>query len=487
MGIEITDIPLDFRPPGQYFQIDNRLGGSTSSTLYKRILLIGQKLSTGTGDALTPTLFSNPAQVEGECGVGSQLAAMAKALKKANSITESWFVALEDDAAGVKATKTLTFTGPATSAGTLALYVGGELIRVGVQSGDTATAIATAVAAAVVAKPQNPFAATSSAAVVTLTCRHKGSWGNDLDVRFNYRTGEALPDGVGVTVAAGATGTANPLVEDALAALGANWFTHIVVPYNDDTNLDALNAALEDNWTATIMKDSVYFTAKRGSLSTVSTFGTTRNDKLGCCIDAATSPTPPYIWAVDAAAVDAAEPIPNRPRHTLILPNCLPPAHGEERTLAEENILLHDGISTHRVARDGTVSIGQLVTMYQTSVWGVADDSYLHVSSIELLAYLRYDIRRRTGQKWPRVRIVPNGSHVQSGPDLITLGDIDNEIFAWAQDMIEAGYIWDDMPAFKAAYRSEISANDNSRVNLLIPPKLVKGLEVIAGLIEFRN
>ena len=487
MGINITDIPLDFRVPGFYFQIDNRLGGSQSPAIYKRILLIGQRLSTGTGAALVPTLFSNPAQVEGECGYGSQLHSMAVALKRANSLTESWYVALDDDAAGVKATKALTVTGPATAPGTLALYIAGQLIRIGVASGDSANTIAANIAAALVANPSTPFAAAAAASVVTLTCRHKGAWGSDLDVRLNYRLGDATPEGVGITIATGVTGTGNPLVTTALAALGSQWFTHIVMPYTDATNLSALAAAVEANWGATVMKDSIWFTAKGGSLGTVSAFGTGRNDKLGCCMDAGTSPTPPYIWAVDCAAVDAAEPVPNRPRHTLILPNCLPAATGSERDLSEQNILLHDGISTHTVDRDGTVRIQRLVTLYQLNVWGVADDSYLDVSTLELLAFLRYSYRARVAQRFPRVRIVANGSHIQSGPDIVTLNDIRDDNFAWAQDMIAAGYIWDDMPAYKAAFQAEISASDNSRVNLLIPPKLVKGLEVLAGLIEFRN
>ena len=485
--ISFTQIPSTLRVPGQYFEINNNQGGSAGGAVYKRILVIGQMLSTGTVAANTPTLIQSVLQVAGLTGFGSHLHNVVAALKAANNFTEAWFIAMPDNSAGTAATKTITITGPATGAGTLALYIEGVGIQTGVNSGDAATAIATNVAAAINANKMLPWTATATGAVVTITCKHKGVWGTSSDCRINYYQGDVLPLGVGVTIAAGTAGTANPDITPVIAAMGDQIFSHIVMPYTDSANYTVLAAELERRWSATVMKESVAFLAIGGSLSTVSTWGTTHNEKLCCAMNAGLSPSPTYAWAAAVCGVDAFEPIPNRPRQTLSLPGILAPAAGDEMTLAENNILLFDGVATHMVDAAGNVMIQRLVTNYQLNQWGVPDDSYLDIESIELLITLRFERRSRIAQRFPRCRLASNSSRIAPGSDVITPHDIQNDAFAQALEWIEAGYIADDMPAFKAGYLCEIDANDNSRVNELIPPELIGGLRVFAGLIQFSD
>src|SRR3546814_19516504 len=86
---------------------------------------------------------------------------MIKALRLANDTTETWALPLADLPAGTAATGTLTVTGAATAAGTLVLSHGGQRITVGVTSGDTDAAVATAIVAAITPAAALPVAATA--------------------------------------------------------------------------------------------------------------------------------------------------------------------------------------------------------------------------------------------------------------------------------------------------------------------------------------
>ena len=485
MTISFSQIPSTIRVPGQYLEIDNTHAIGSTPAQYKRILVIGQMLATGTGPALTPTLIASNAQVQGYTGLGSMLANMVAALRVANAYTEAWFSGVADNGAGVKAPQTVTVTGPATGAGTLNLFVGGKLVQCAVAQGVLATSIATNVADAVNAYAGLDMSATVSGAVVTLTAKHKGVAGNYIDVRTNYYSGDALPNGIGITIAAGTVGTANPDITAAIAAIGEKWFTHIVMPYTDSSNLNTLATYLESQWSALVQKPAVAFAAASGSLSTLQTLGTGRNNETISIIDASTSPTPPWIWAAELTGVDAFEPIPNRPRQTLVLPGVLAPDVANQRTQSEQNTLLYSGIATHMVDKGGNVMIQRLITTYQVNGFGVPDASYLDVETIELLAYLRWSRQLRIATQFPRNRLAVNGSHYSAGSDIITPDDIRDSAYAQALEWIEAGYMDDNMPLFIANYAVEISPSDPNRINEVIAPELVGGLRVFAGKISF--
>src|SRR5262245_7710527 len=140
--ISFLNIPISFREPGVYAEFDNTRAQQGLPAMPHRMLALGQRLNTGTVLQLVPTRITAEVQGETYFGRGSMLALMIAALKAANRYTECWAVALDDAAAGVAATKTLTVTGPATGAGTLRLYVCGVRVEVAVAVGDAAAAIA---------------------------------------------------------------------------------------------------------------------------------------------------------------------------------------------------------------------------------------------------------------------------------------------------------------------------------------------------------
>ena len=219
MAISFDNIPTTIRVPLAYveFNNENALTGTVANP-YK-LLVIGQKLTSGTHPKLSPVRITSADQAATLFGVGSMLHAMFAAIKKANSYVETWAIATEDASSGQKASATVTLSGSTAKSGTLWLYVGGTPVSCAVTAGEELDAVATRLAAAVNADVALPVTAQAAEKVVTLTCRWAGLTGNDLDLRLNVY-GEDTPAGLVATCTAFEGGTANPDVTDVIAAMG---------------------------------------------------------------------------------------------------------------------------------------------------------------------------------------------------------------------------------------------------------------------------
>ena len=295
------------RIPFVSIELDNsQAQGQSAAQLKYNALIIAQKLAAGTAAANAAYRVTNADQVATLAGANSMAHHAAQAWFSVNKSTPLWVALVSDDGAGVQATATLTITGPASAAGALSIYVGGRLVRVPVAAADTATAIATAVAAAI-GTANLIVTATSLAGVVTLTCRHKGASGNDLDLRLNYYEDEALPAGVAVTPTAFAAGTTAPSLATLFAALEEQTFHIVAHPYNDTATMQAINTELARRWGPTVQQAGQAITAKPGNFATVSGWGETAAfnapTSTGFASDA--SPTPPWEDAAATAGVIA--------------------------------------------------------------------------------------------------------------------------------------------------------------------------------------
>ncbi|HEY0190803.1 MAG TPA: phage tail sheath C-terminal domain-containing protein, partial [Kofleriaceae bacterium] len=393
-----------------------------------------------------------------------------------------------DAAGGVAATGTIVVAGPATAAGTIALYLGAVRITVGVNSGDASTAIATNIAAAINANADLPVTAAASTSTVTITFRHKGLVGNSYDVRYNYRDGDALPAGVGLTITALAGGTLNPTLTNLIAAMGDLWFQIWAHPYTDSASLAAIEAEMADRFGPLRSMDGVAFTSAVGTLSALATLGTGRNSAQSSIVaQAGAAPlTPPMEFAAETAALvayyGAADPA--RPFQTLAYTNALPTAATDQWSVLERNMLLFDGIATSRT-ETGVVQIDRLITTYQKSPTGAADPAYLDVTTLLTLAYLRYSFRVRFRNKYPRHKLADDGTAFGSGQAVITPKLGKAEAVTWFREMEELGLV-ENFDAFKSALLVERNLQDPNRLDFLLPPNLINQLVVTAAQIQFR-
>ncbi|MDH4122374.1 MAG: phage tail sheath subtilisin-like domain-containing protein [Deltaproteobacteria bacterium] len=482
MSVSFNQIPVSLMTPGVFAEFDTSKMVSGTPSMPGELLLIGQRLAVGQVAAGVPTRVLSDSQGMADFGRGSLLAAMIAAVKKANPNVDLWAVALDDLAAGVAAAGAVTVTGPAVGGGTIALYIGGRRMPVGVAANDTANTIAANMAASINADPD--CAATAAVDGVTLskvniTCRWKGETGNSLDIRHSYFQGERLPAGVTLAVTAMTGGAGNPDITAALTATAGGWYNTITTPYTDGANMLVLETELDGRWGPMRQSEGVAFTALGGTHAAGSTWASTRNNPLIVAVGLQKSPTPPWIAAAIAAAVDAGEPDPGRPRQTLPLTGMLAPADADRFTQTERNLHLKDGLATYTVDAGGNCLVERLVTNHTQNTAGLPDAGLVDVETIRVLAYLRFSTRVRLTQKYPRHKLANDGTRFGGGQAVATPSILRGEMIALFAEWMEAGLV-ENISQFKRDLVIERDANDANRVNAIIPPDVINQLRILA-------
>ncbi|MDO4560815.1 MAG: phage tail sheath subtilisin-like domain-containing protein [bacterium] len=488
MSISFDNIPTTLRVPWCYIEFDNSRAVQGDADQPYTVLLVGQKLSGGSAPADTPVMITSEAQAKALFGAGSMLSMIVNAFRKTDSFTETWALPLEDDANGVAATGTLAFTGECTAAGTLTLYVSGIRFTVGIKAGDAAAAIATAVAAAINAKTELPVSAAAASGSVTVTCKWKGLTGNDIDLRQNYYSDEETPAGVSLNITAMSGGTANPSVENGLAAMGDNVHYNIIVfPYTDGANLRLLDEELDDRWGPLRQLEGLAFTGKRGTVSELGTFGNGNNTQNLCVIHGEGVPNAPFEIAATAAGLASyyGNIDPARPFQTLTLTGILAPEIEERFTLQERNTLLYDGISTWKVDDASEVRAERFITTYKKNGAGADDRSYLDINTPLTLGRLRYSLRNFLLLRYPRHKL-SSGDITQfgAGQAIATPDSVKGDIIAWYQRQVVRG-LAEDIETFKSGLIVERNANDECRLDILLTPDVVNQLRVFAAKMQF--
>ncbi len=475
MTIAFDNISSSNRIPGSQAEFSNVRAITGLPAAQWKILLVGQRLATGTVAQLLPQRITQVDQGAAFFGRGSILASMIAATLGASTATEIWAVGVDDNAGGVAATRTITLTGPATAAGSLVTMIAGVRVAVAVASADTATAIGTALAAAINAVADLPCTAASVAGVVTLTARNKGTCGNDIDVRVNYYAGEQLPAGITVAIAAGTAGATNPDLTPVWAAIGDEQYQTIVLGMNDAASLTSADTELVSRWGPVRQITGRAFAAMSGAFSTLAAFGATRNGIHTTVIGSKLMPTPTWKIASAVAAVAAASLAinPARPFTKLAVPGLLAAERNQRLEKGERDQLLHAGISTLSVLAGDVVAIERLISCYQTNAYGFADPSYLDIMTTATLDYYRYSWRVRMAEKFPRENITDD-----------VLRSLRAETIALARDWYDAG-LMEDVEGFIAGLVIERDRTDVTQVNWLMTPNVVNPLLKEAARIEF--
>lgn len=436
-------------------------------------LLIGGRTSAGTVAAGVLTAVTSASAARAQFGARSMLASMIAAYRQIDPNGTLYAIGVDDDGSGVPEVRTLTFSGTATEAGTVALYIGGQRITASVASGAAAATVAASVEAAWDLVTTLPFTASVSGAVVTITAAQDGPSHSEVDIRHSYQSGEKLPAGITLAYATTTAGATAPSIATAITTMGDVGFDYVGFGYSDTTAVGLMETEFghtSGRWAPLRQQYGWAVTAKIDSSSNLITYGGSRNAAHVGVIGVASSPTTP--WAVVGQALATArlslDEHPCRPFTGLELPGILPPASGDAFGEATRQALMAAGIAT-TYTEGGVVRMDRLPMTYKTDANGDADDSWRDVQSSATMGRTLRQIVADHRSTFSRAVLVDDDTPVGAAarnvvwPKLIAGRAVTTYRNLQALGWLEGA---DEFAALVAATRDE---TDAGRVNIYAP------------------
>lgn len=221
-------------------------------------------------------------------GRGSMLHNMFRLIKGANSYLETWALPAKDNSAGKKAAATVTLSGRATASGTLYLYIDGQAVSCAVTADEELSATAARLASAINAENSLPVTGLGS-------FRRRGSRGDAHLPLAGGKRQRPFRRGQPVRGRCARRGLASPArnlrevpgdpdIDEVIAALGDEQWHGIVLPWTGKAGLASLAAELDRRWGPMVQKESITFTAFRGTHGETAEFGANSNSHLITCM-----------------------------------------------------------------------------------------------------------------------------------------------------------------------------------------------------------
>ncbi|MGY6214987.1 phage tail sheath subtilisin-like domain-containing protein [Methylolobus aquaticus] len=498
MTMTFNEIPIDLRAPLFYAEIDNSRAGYYTQNL--RSIIFGYVLFANQGEAGHLQPISTPDEARAKFGWGSMLARQVAAFRANRPTGDLWVYPLQQPTSGAAASWALTFSGPATEAGHVYLYVAGQRVQVPIPAGTSAVSAATLVAR-YINRQKNlvdvfrdlPVNASnkvdeSGTETVTFTAKNKGIHGNAIDIQLNYYrdSGERLPPGLTATIAQVVTGTGTVGLDSALAAIGDEPFDHWITPFNAPGDLATISDFLEARYGPMKELYGQIWTGKRDTYSNIRSFGEALNERTLSISSLDGSPT----WDVEigaayggvASRAFAADP--SLTLQDLELVGVLPPPFDKRWNTDQVNNLLYAGISP-LVYEGGAVRIARSITTYQVNAYGAEDTSFLETTRLATLAAVIRRVKNLITRRYGRVKVVPNNAKLDGGVPHVSPRMMRATLISQYEGFCRRGWCR-NQEQFESLLEVEIDGEDPSRMNILYPPILTSSLSVVATKVQFR-
>lgn len=493
-----TGIPSSWNLPLFWAVVDGSKAGNLSEA--QRALLVGQMRLNTTGGAAGDQPVNVPVPVgslalAGEMfGVGSQLYSMVAAFLACNSTQQLWALPVAEPAAGVAASGNITIVA-GTGGGLLTVYIAGIRVQIVVQSTDTATVIATNLVAAINAVPEMPVTATNAAGVVTLTCDWKGLTGNDITILVNFGgklAGETLPTGLTATVVAMSGGAGSPTFTNAISAIQSVEFDYVAMPFTDSASLAVWNLEYGfgsgGRWDYTRQQYGMILSATRDTYANLLTWGLAQNSPVVSTMAVEQdSPSPIWAWSAAYCALAALgfSDDPARPLQTLEFLGITPARLQNRFSQAQINALVNSGLAVQAADPNGWPMVMVDQTQYQLNAYGQSDTAFGKLTVLATLQELLRRMKSAITSKYPRVKLIPDGTKIGPGQAAVTPTDIKAELISEFSQAEYDGLVA-NMPMFKANLVVEIDDQNPNKLKVLWPPQLAGQLRQFDALAQFR-
>lgn len=230
------------------------------------------------------------------------------------------------------------------------------------------------------------------------------------------------------------------------------------------------------------------FTALRGTVGSLTTFGLARNDPHTSVIGFSQSPSPVWRWVAGAVGASAVvlRNDPARPVQGIEVAGLLAPPLGSTGrfTMSERQTLLFSGISTFTASFDGIVRIERLISTYQLNASGQIDEAWLSVEKTFTLMRVQRRLREALTAAFPRHKLAHDGFRGAPGSVVVTPSIARAFIIAEMRKMEFDGLL-DNVDLIVDQVRCEINAQNPDRLDVLFPPPLIGQLRILAVLSQF--
>ncbi|MDH2918495.1 MAG: phage tail sheath C-terminal domain-containing protein [Sideroxydans sp.] len=466
-NVAFASIPASIRKPGKYFEFNTALAVRTLPGNLQKTLIVGQRLIAGTVPANTVVEVFSDVDAASFFGRGSVAHLMARSALQANNYMALSMIALDDAAASVAATATVTFTGTASSAGNATLLVGDQSVVVAIATGDTPSIIAAALAAQIAKQPDLAITATAALGVVTLTAKNKGTLGNFIKLSCIDTAGS-----VAVASTAMAGGATDPTIATALATVFAAGHNIIISAWNDVANLTALRTHLDNVSGALEQRGAIGIYAHTGTLAQATTLAASINSGRISSILVPNAFEESCEVAAAYGAVVASEEDPARPLNTLPLTAVMASPLANRLGRSEQENALYNGVTPTEVGPGEKVQIVRAITTYTLDPQGVPDTSLLDLTTIRTLDYVRKSCRERIALRFPRDKLSAR-----------TADKVRSELLDVLFKLEELEIV-QNVEQWKSGLIVERDLQDPNRLNAKIPTNVVNGLHVFAGRID---
>ncbi|MFA0155401.1 phage tail sheath subtilisin-like domain-containing protein [Vibrio sp. 10N.261.46.A3] len=282
-------------------------------------------------------------------------------------------------------------------------------------------------------------------------------------------------------------------ITSALAALGDVQYHHIICTLNDEATVRELGELLEERYDAMNQIPALAYIPHKGTHAEQITFGEKSNCHLIsflpvnqlCNADNEDLSNAAAIgaWVGQIAPSLATDPC--RPLQTLVMNGVYSNADSEW-TLAERNMLLHEGMSTYVVNTAKQAIVERPITAYTENSAGVADNGYLDVMTPATAMYFREQQRTRILSKYGRHKLAKDGTKFAAGQAIVTPSMLASELLVLYRELELRG-IAQDFAGYKKSLIVELDESNKQRANYQDSPQFVNGLIITAGKIQFRK
>ena len=420
--------------------------------------------------ALVPTSIFSADDAAEYFGHGSMVHLMSVAAIKANQYLDLTICALDDAGASTASAGSIKVNGPATGPGSLILYIANERIEVAIANGDTASVIADALQTKLASNPHLAVELALDSAddtKIDFTSKNKGTIGSQ--VALEYSTDARGVTATLVQITGGAT---DPDIDDALTVVYASQYDVVSVPFNEQASLTKVRTHLENISGPLEQRPGYAFYGNTGALAAATTLsGAINHERINAPYLRGTRSTP-YELASAYSAVVAFEEDPARPLNTLELEGINYPDVDQVLSRLEQESCLANGVTPLEVGPGFTVQIVRAVTTYIKDDQGIDDISYLDLTTIRTLDYVRKACRERISLRFPREKL-----STKTPPKVVS------ELLDVLLKLEELEIV-EEVEANKAGLIAEKNGQDPNRLDVKIPVDVVNGLHILAARID---